>query len=122
MPEKKQPTHAPRHRVALTLTGIIAATISVLTLSPITAPEVVGSGSDKLYHLVAFAALTFPSALLARRISAAILILALFLGAAIEIVQPNVGRSGELGDFLADAAGALIGWSAGLLANRFLSN
>lgn len=109
-------------RVALAITAIIAACIAVLTLAPITTPQVIGSGSDKVYHLIAFASLTFPSALLAQRISGRVFILALFFAAAIEIIQPSVGRSGDWGDFLADAAGALIGFGAGLVCRRFFSS
>lgn len=117
--QKKEHAHQNRQsRLALSLTASIAVAISVLTLTPITAPEVLTEGSDKLYHIVAFAALTFPSALLARSISIPVFCLAVLFAAGIELIQPSVGRSREWGDFLADVIGALIGLGAGRLANR----
>ena len=79
-------------------------------LFPVTAPEIVGDRSDKLYHLIAFAALTFPSALLHVPLSRVVLIFAILFGALIEVIQPYVGRSGSWEDFLADIFGALLGW------------
>jgi VanZ family protein len=107
-----------RYLLALSLTAIIAVVISVLTLTPINAPKVLVEGSDKLYHLIAFAALTFPSALLARPISIPVFCLAILFAAGIELIQPSVGRSREWGDFLADSVGALIGLHAGKLISR----
>ena len=63
---------------------------------------------DKAAHVIAFYGLTllafsaFPSR---RRVD--LVVLAICVGAAIEIVQGVVGRDAELGDLAADAAGAL---------------
>lgn len=122
MPDTSHARPDMRYRLALALTGIIAAAIAALMLTPVTAPEIVGRGSDKIYHLIAFGALTFPSAMLAPRLCGPMLAFAIIFGGVIEIIQPNLGRSGEWGDFLADAAGALIGLSSGLLAGRFLAS
>ena len=120
MPDKANARPDTRSRLAFVLTGIVAAIIAGLMLTPVTAPEVMGTSSDKAYHVIAFAALTFPSALLAPRLCFPLLVFACLFGGAIEIIQPMVGRSGEWGDFLADAAGALIGLLTGVLAGRYL--
>lgn len=95
---------------ALLLTATVAVFIAVLTLFPVTAPEITVAQSDKLYHIIAFGALTFPSALLHLPLSRVVLIFAILFGALIEVVQPHVGRTGSWEDFLADVLGALFGW------------
>lgn len=98
--------------LALVLTGAIAALILLLTLSP--PPETPGtSGRDKIYHAAAFAALVLPLALTRGMRLVPLLGGALLFGIAIEIVQPGFGRSFELADIAADAAGALAGAAAG---------
>ena len=63
---------------------------------------------DKAAHFIAFYGLTlllfsgFPDR---RRFD--LVVLAIFAGAATEVLQSLVGRDGELGDLLADAAGAI---------------
>lgn len=111
-----------RHSLAFGLTLAVATAIAVLTLTPIQAPEVIGKSSDKLYHLLAFTGLTLPISLLAQKYSLHVFGLAIIFAATIEIVQPSIGRSGELGDFFADAAGAVIGLATGLFLGRFRSS
>jgi VanZ family protein len=94
----------------LTLTAMVTVVIAGLMLFPVTAAEIVGDHSDKLYHIIAFGALTFPSALLHLQLSRVVLIFAILFGALIEVIQPYVGRSGSWEDFLADVLGALLGW------------
>ena len=94
--------------LALLLTATVAVFIAVLTLFPV--PELTVAQSDKLYHIIAFGALTFPSALLHLPLSRVVLIFAILFGALIEVIQPHVGRTGSWEDFLADVLGALFGW------------
>jgi len=54
-----------RHAVAIFSTGILAAVIAYLTLTPQTLT--MAPGSDKIYHTLAFTALVFPCALLYAR-------------------------------------------------------
>jgi len=65
----------------------------------------------------AFAALTFPCALIYRRAVRWIVPSALLFGILIELIQPQVGRMGEIADFYADALGAMLGLGQGLAAN-----
>lgn len=102
--------------IALGLTVILVAVISVLTLTPIPAPQGLG-WSDKTYHLFAFMALTIPIATLRPKwLIFAILAFAMF-GGAIEIIQPFVGRSRDFADWIFDLYGVVIGGVIGLLLN-----
>jgi hypothetical protein len=66
-------------------------------------------GTDKLHHVVAFMALSFPVALIRPKYIRAILALSLLYGVSIEIIRPLVNRSGELLDFWSDAIGVALG-------------
>lgn len=117
----KQTSHASgpgrllnRHVIALALTALIAAVILYTTLMPM--PRLPGPrGTDKTMHLLAFTALTFPTALMARRHLLWVLPAAILLGAGIEILQPSFGRHREFADLLADSAGAILGITIGSL-------
>jgi len=102
-----------RRRRALILTLGLGAIIFVVTMVPVETPPPV-PGTDKLHHLVAFAALTLPCAALWPRALPWILPCIVAEAALIEIVQPYVGRLRELSDFVADVKGIGIGLAAGL--------
>ncbi len=105
--------------IALAITLALALSIAVLTLMRVPVPAGVG-GSDKTHHLLGFAALALPiSAVRPRWIVGLAVVLAAY-GGAIELIQPFVGRSRELADWLADLKGIAVGALAGLLANRLL--
>ena len=101
------------HQVALLLSAIFGLGIGYFTLTP--NPNYLLTSSDKLAHLLGFAFLLVPAALLYRHALYWILPCAIAFGGVIEIIQPYVNRNGEWGDFLADAIGAILGVSAGLL-------
>ena len=89
-------------------TVVIAVLIGLATLTPVEKmPDV--SGSDKLYHLISFAILTLPIAVIRPKALWVIFILSVGYGGAIEVLQPLVNRNCELADFLADAGGAALG-------------
>jgi hypothetical protein len=85
----------------------LALAIGFLTLMPITNAGV--PGSDKLHHALAFAALTLPLSISMPRLTVWITLAAIADGGVIELVQPVVGRSREIQDFLADAGSAALG-------------
>lgn len=89
-------------------TIIIAVVIGMATLTPVEELPAV-SGSDKLYHLISFAILTLPIAVIRPKALRVILILSVGYGGAIEVLQPLVDRNCELADFLADVGGVAIG-------------
>ena len=66
-------------------------------------------GTDKIQHLFAFGVFVLPVSLLMPSRTLPIFIIAVLYGGLIEIIQPYVNRYGELGDFLADAGGAVVG-------------
>ena len=109
---------APR-TVAYTLTGVIAAAIALLTLTPAAEPPPGPDGVDKVYHLIAFAGLVLPIASLRPQALIWMIPAALLFGAGIEVIQPFVDRSRDLADFLADAAGVLVGSAFGVGVYRF---
>ena len=82
--------------------------ITVLSLWPLenlpSAP-----GSDKMHHLIAYAALVFPVAL--RQPNRWLWFVVFFIGYSglIELIQPYVNRYGEWLDMLANTAGVVCG-------------
>lgn len=77
-------------------------------------------GSDKSHHIIAFAALTGPTALFYRQWIIWVLPGAVMLGGMIELIQPFVGRTASLMDFYADCVGAILGVVVGRLLYRSL--
>jgi VanZ family protein len=76
------------------------------------------AGHDKLYHAIAFAALTLPICSFRPSGSLIIISLATLFGAMIEIIQPLVGRQGDIMDFGADALGICLGWCVAQIYRR----
>ena len=102
--------------------GIVA--VIVLSLLPLPQIPAVPPQGDKIEHVLAYAVLTFWYSQLcadARALAWRAVAFAA-LGGALEIVQGMTPyRSAEWLDFVADAAGALLGFIAGLTpANRLL--
>ena len=112
-------TASQRHTLALLATALIAAAIAYLTLTPSRFEALDGLLSDKAYHVIAFAALIFPGALLYLRSLIWLIPAALVFGATIELVQPYVGRSAETADFVADGVGVVCGLILGLILRRW---
>ena len=100
-------------------TIIIAIVIGLATLTPVEELPAV-SGSDKFYHLISFAILTLPIAVIRPKAVWVIFILSVVYGGAIEVLQPLVNRNCELADFLADASGALLGMALSKAFGRLL--
>ena len=98
------------------------ATTLILSLLPaVDMPEELSLVSDKLEHAAAYAAIAGCTALgFARPAALRGALAAAVLGGAIEIVQQAMvpGRSGDLGDWLADVAGVIVGLALGLAMRR----
>ena len=95
-------------KIDIYATIAIAFAIGLATLTPVeTLPNV--SGSDKLYHLISFAILTLPIAIIRPNAMWIILSLTTAFGGAIELLQPLVKRNCGMADFLANAGGAVGG-------------
>jgi len=104
------------HHLALGATACLALVIAYFTLTPL--PKFSFSGGDKLYHLIGFAALMIPAAVLYRRALRWLLPSAIAFGGLIEILQPYVNRQAEWADFFADGFGAILGVIIGLILRR----
>ena len=94
---------------------LVLILLGILTLSLIPKPpEIPGFKlSDKIDHLIAYMILGACALAAAERRGAPELLIVTvscsLFGGIIEIVQPMVGRSRELGDFMVDLAGAALG-------------
>lgn len=91
--------------------------IAVLTLAPVSGQDV--PGSDKLHHVIGFAALAFPLSFVRPRLALWVALCVSAYGGLIELIQPYFGREAEWADFLADILGAALGAGAGALAGRW---
>ena len=68
-------------------------------------------GSDKLHHLIAFAALVLPMSFAKPEQFWKCAVYGIMFGIFIELAQPFVNRSDEVGDVLADACAIALGCS-----------
>ena len=107
-----------RKYLDILLTIVVTLTLSVAMLWPMQAPPPAPEGSDKLVHLVAFAALAFPLARTGRIGLLPVFVGASAFGGAIEIIQPSFNRSADINDWLADVVGVILGIGLGLLYRR----
>ena len=100
------------------LTLIVTLTLTVAMLWPLDQPPPAPEGSDKLVHLIAFAALAFPLARTGRIGLLPVFIGASAFGGIIELVQPSFNRSADVNDWVADVVGVILGISCGLFYHR----
>lgn len=106
-------------RWALLITGVLAVVVGALTMTPPSGIDMPGN-ADKYAHAIAFAALALPLSLVRPRWIPALFLVLTTYGAAIEILQPLVGRSRDIADLGADAGGILCGVVVGLLLRRLV--
>jgi len=111
-------THIMRKYLDIPLTLIVGLALTVAMLWPLDAPPPAPEGSDKLVHLIAFAALAFPLARTGRLGLLSVFIGASAFGGAIELIQPMFNRSADVNDWIADTVGVIIGIGCGLLYRR----
>ncbi len=104
--------------IANAVTLALALVIAVLTLTPL--PAGGPAGSDKFYHVIAFASLAFPLSFVRRRLVVWVTLSAVAYGGVIEIVQPYFGRQAEWADFGADGFGAVLGGAIGYAVSGLL--
>ena len=107
-----------RKYLDIPLTLIVTLTLIVAMLWPLEAPPPAPEGSDKLVHLVAFAALAFPLARTGRFGLLPVFVGASAFGGAIELIQPSFNRSADVNDWVADVVGVILGIGLGLLYRR----
>ena len=106
-----------RKSLDIPLTLAVTLTLSVAMLWPVDQP-ITPDGTDKIVHLVAFAALAFPLARTGRFGLLPVFVGASAFGGAIELIQPSFNRSADVNDWVADIVGVILGISLGLLYRR----
>ena len=84
-------------------------------LWPLEAPPPAPDGSDKVVHLIAFAALSFPLSRTGRFGLLPVFVGASVFGGLIELVQPSFNRSADMNDWVADIVGVGLGIACGLM-------
>ena len=104
-----------RKDLDILLTLIMTTVLTLAMLWPIHQSPPAPDGSDKVVHLIAFAALTLPLARTGRFGLIPIFIATSAYGGIIEVLQPFFGRSSDMQDWIADIAGVALGMMLGLL-------
>jgi len=107
-----------RKYLDIPLTLIVTTFLTVAMLWPINQPSQAPDGTDKLVHLIAFAALAFPLARTGRIGLIPVFVGASVFGGIIEVLQPSFGRSADTQDWIADIAGVGLGIGLALLYHR----
>jgi VanZ family protein len=107
-----------RKYLDIPLTLIVTLALTVAMLWPLQAPPPAPEGSDKLVHLIAFAALAFPLARTGRVGLLPVFVGASAFGGIIELIQPSFNRSADVNDWVADVVGVVLGIGLGLLYRR----
>ncbi len=95
--------------VARTIAALIVLTLIGLMLAPVPSMDVQISSMDKLAHAGAFTAIPICLAILFPfgRLST-LAVVSLLLGAAIELIQGQIGRDASWADLFADGVGILL--------------
>ena len=96
-----------RMAIGSVVTLVLAMIIAVLTLTPM--PAGGPPGSDKIYHVLAFACLAFPLPLVRPRWTVWVILCVIAYGGIIEVIQPFFGRQAEWADLVSDSIGAILG-------------
>ena len=107
-----------RKYLDIPITLIVTLTLTVVMLWPLDAPPPAPDGSDKVVHLIAFAALSFPLARTGRIGLLPVFVGASAFGGLIELFQPTFNRSANMNDWIADILGVAIGIVSGLMYRR----
>ena len=107
-----------RKYLDIPLTLIVTLILTVAMLWPLYQPPPAPRGSDKLVHLIAFAALAFPLARTGRIGLLPVFISASAFGGVIELIQPSFNRSADAKDWIADVVGVILGIGCGLFYRR----
>jgi VanZ family protein len=107
-----------RKYLDIPITLIVTLTLTVAMLWPLEAPPPAPNSSDKVVHLIAFAALSFPLARTGRIGLIPVFVGASAFGGLIELIQPTFNRSADMNDWVADILGVVLGIICGLIYRR----
>ena len=104
-----------RQYLDIPFTVIIAFTVTICMLWPLETPPAAPEGSDKMIHLIVFAALAFPLSRNDRFGLLPIFVITSVFAGVIELIQPSFNRSTEMNDWIADILGITLGITCGLI-------
>ena len=107
-----------RKYLDIPITIIVTLTLTITMLWPLDTPPPAPDGSDKVVHIVAFAALSFPLSRTGRFGLFPVFVSASAFGYMIELIQPRFNRSADMNDWIADIVGVAIGIACGLIYRR----
>ena len=107
-----------RQYLDIPITLAVTLILTVAMLWPLEAPPPAPDGSDKVVHLIAFAALSFPLARTGRIGLTPVFVGASAFGGLIELIQPSFNRSANMSDWVADILGVVLGMICGLIYRR----
>ena len=107
-----------RKYLDIPITLAVTLILTVAMLWPLEAPPPAPDGSDKVVHLIAFAALSFPLARTGRIGLLPVFVGASAFGGLIELIQPTFNRSADMTDWVADIMGVVLGMICGLVYRR----
>ena len=107
-----------RKYLDIPITLAVTLILTVAMLWPLEAPPPAPDGSDKVVHLIAFAALSFPLARTGRFGLIPVFVGASAFGGLIELIQPSLNRSADMSDWVADILGVVLGMICGLIYRR----
>ena len=107
-----------RKYLDIPITLIVTSTLTVAMLWPLDASPAALDGSDKVIHLLAFAALSFPLSRTGRFGLIPVFVGAGGFGGFIELIQPSFNRSADMSDWVADILGVALGIICGLMYRR----
>mgnify|MGYP000654479311 CR=1 FL=1 len=100
------------------LTACLFVIVTSLSLWPLVNLPLV-PGSDKTYHVIAYAVLVFPVALCKPNPWVLFVVLLIIFSGLIELLQPYLNGSGSWSDMLANMGGALFGVTLAAAINAF---
>lgn len=93
--------------------------ISLATLTPLESLPVTAPGSDKLHHIIGFAAWTLMIAAGPQKRMTYLCLLIFIWGGMIELIQPYINRYGEWLDFLANTIGIILVYTITLVLKSY---
>ena len=104
-----------RKYLDIPITLIMTLALTIAMLWPLDTLPAAADGSDKVIHLLAFAALSFPLARTGRFGLLSVFVGASAFGGLIEVIQPTFNRSADINDWMADIVGVVLGILFGLM-------
>ena len=107
-----------RQYLDISITLAVTLILTFAMLWPLEAPPPAPEGGDKVVHLIAFAALSFPLARTGRFGLLPVFLGAIAFGGMIELIQPSFNRSADMTDWVADIIGVVVGIACGFIYRR----